>query len=77
MTLRSRFHNLGDSRRGPVTISFSDDLDDDPADWQFAQYEPSDRHAMAVAIRRGAVPDYEIRLLETIPLADPDAGSSP
>ena len=55
-------------RRAP-TISF-DGLDDDPAAWQFAQFEPTPHHAMAVAIRRSDAEDLEIRLREVVPGLD-------
>lgn len=36
----------------PVTIRFTDAIDDDPRTWQFAQFTPSPRHRLAVAVRR-------------------------
>jgi len=61
---------ISDPQRRPPTISFVPDLDDDPAAWQFAQYEPTPHHAMAVAIRRGEDPDLEIELREVVPGLD-------
>jgi 4'-phosphopantetheinyl transferase len=39
-------------RGGPPTIEFAPDVDDDASRWQFAQFDPSPRHRMALAIRR-------------------------
>ena len=61
---------VGDPERRSPTISFSDDLDDDPAAWQFAQWEPTTHHAMAAAIRRGARADLRINLREVVPGLD-------
>ena len=36
----------------PVTISFSPETDDDPADWQFFEARPTARHFLAVSLRR-------------------------
>jgi len=52
----------------PVTISFGPTLEDDPQAWQFDRYRPSDRHLMAVAIRRGSGPPVRVDLRETVPL---------
>ena len=60
---------IDDPERRAATISF-DGLDDAPASWQFAQYEPTPHHAMAVAIRRGSDDDLEIRLHEVVPGLD-------
>lgn len=61
---------VGDPERRLPTISFSDGLDDDPAAWQFAQWEPTPDHAMAAAIRRGARADLQINLREVVPGLD-------
>ena len=37
---------------GPPRIRFADSIEDDPETWQFAQFDPSPRHRMAVAVRR-------------------------
>jgi 4'-phosphopantetheinyl transferase len=52
----------------PITISFDPRLDDDPHAWQFDRYRPSERHMMALAIRRGIGPDMRIDVRETEPL---------
>ncbi len=67
--LDDRDLGVDDPERRPATISF-DGLDDDPAAWQFAQFEPTPHHAMAVAIRRGDAEDLEIRLREVVPGLD-------
>lgn len=61
---------IGDAERRAPTISFAPDLDDDPAAWQFAQFEPTPHHAMAAAIRRGAAEDREFHLHEVVPGLD-------
>jgi 4'-phosphopantetheinyl transferase len=61
---------VGDPERRLPTISFSDGLDDDPAAWQFAQWEPTPHHAMAAAIRRGTGADLQINLHEVVPGLD-------
>jgi 4'-phosphopantetheinyl transferase len=55
-------------RDQPIAISFDPDLKDDPHAWQFDRYRPTQRHMMAVAIRRGMGPDVKIDVRETIPL---------
>lgn len=55
------------SGAGPVTISFHG-LDDDPADWQFSQQWPTERHSLAVAVRRPGT-DLNVRVRETVPPA--------
>ena len=67
--LDDRGLRVDDPARRPPTISF-DGLDDDPATWQFAQFEPTPHHAMAVAIRRGDAENLEIRLREVVPRLD-------
>jgi 4'-phosphopantetheinyl transferase len=61
------FH-LGE--HGPVQISFDPRLDDDPSIWQFARFRPTERHRMAVCVRRGSGPDLRIIVRNTVPLAD-------
>jgi 4'-phosphopantetheinyl transferase len=54
----------------PIRISFDPRMDDDAGVWQFALFQPSSRHRMAAAIRRGSDPPLAIELKETIPLLD-------
>ena len=61
---------IGDPERRPPAISFAADLDDDPGAWQFAQFEPTPHHAMAVAIRRNDGADLPICPREVVPLVD-------
>lgn len=51
-----------------IAIAFDPQLDDDAEDWQFALYRPTDRHRLAVGVRRGRAPDLRIELREIIPL---------
>jgi 4'-phosphopantetheinyl transferase len=47
-------------------ITFATGIGDDPASWQFAQFDPSPRHRMAVAVRRTGA-DRAIRFRELVP----------
>jgi 4'-phosphopantetheinyl transferase len=51
---------------GPPRISFAAAIADDPGTWQFAQFDPSPRHRLAVAVRRRG-PDLAIRIRELVP----------
>lgn len=51
----------------PITIRFRADVADDPATWQFMQWQPTARHLIALAVRRAAAP---LRLIERA--ADPN-----
>lgn len=53
---------------GAPRITFAPSIDDAPASWQFAQFHPSPRHRLAVAIRRRG-PDLAIRWRELVPAA--------
>lgn len=46
-------------------ISFAAGVNDDPTSWQFAQFDPSPRHRLAVAVRRRG-PDLAIRFREFV-----------
>jgi 4'-phosphopantetheinyl transferase len=52
----------------PVGIAFAPERDDDPADWQFATDRPSDRHHLAVAVRRGRGVDVRVDYRDVVPL---------
>ena len=52
----------------PVRITVDSRLEDDPETWQFARFHPTPRHIMAVAIRRGAAQDLNIKRRQTVPL---------
>ncbi len=55
-------------RSHSIQISFDPRLADDPSSWQFAQFHPTQRHVMAVALRRGRDPDLDIQIRQTVPL---------
>jgi 4'-phosphopantetheinyl transferase len=40
----------------PISIAFHADMSDDPAQWQFMQWQPTARHLIALAVRRTAGP---------------------
>jgi 4'-phosphopantetheinyl transferase len=40
----------------PIAIRFRRDIADDPANWRFAQFQPTGKHVIAVAMRRPAAP---------------------
>ncbi|MBX3233427.1 MAG: 4'-phosphopantetheinyl transferase superfamily protein [Labilithrix sp.] len=46
----------------PPTISFDPSIDDDPDTWQFAQAWPTERHRLAVAVRRPPGRDLDVLL---------------
>lgn len=48
-------------------ISFDPRLADDPASWQFEELRLSERHPVAVAIRRRGEPDLALRVRRTLP----------
>lgn len=48
---------------GPPRISFAATIDDDSSSWQFAQFDPTPTHRLAVAVRRHG-PDLTIRVHE-------------
>jgi len=48
---------------GPPRISFAATVDDDSSSWQFAQFDPTPRHRLAVAVRRHGA-DMTIRFHE-------------
>ena len=58
---------------GPTpAIAFAPELHDFPETWQFAQFWPTDRHRMAVAVRREG-DDLPIDVEDTVPDAEPGA----
>jgi 4'-phosphopantetheinyl transferase len=52
------------------TIAFAPELHDDPASWQFAQFWPTERHRMAVAVRRHGR-DLAIDVSDVVPEVPP------
>jgi 4'-phosphopantetheinyl transferase len=53
-----------------IPIAFAPVWSDEAAHWQFIASRPSERHALAVALRRGAGPDYAIRVRAVVPAPD-------
>jgi 4'-phosphopantetheinyl transferase len=51
----------------PIRITFDASLADVAACWQFQLYRPSERHLMAIAIRRGYVQEFRILIREVVP----------
>ncbi|HUY87147.1 MAG TPA: 4'-phosphopantetheinyl transferase superfamily protein [Pirellulales bacterium] len=51
----------------PIAISFAPPLADDSASWQFAQFRPTTKHVLAVAVRRSRGEDCRILLQEFKP----------
>jgi len=51
---------------GPPRITFASPIDTAPESWQFAQFNPSPRHRLAVAVRRHGG-DLPIRIREIVP----------
>ena len=45
---------------GPVSLAFEHPIDDDPGQWQFALWRPTDSHQGALALRRGPGPDRTV-----------------
>jgi 4'-phosphopantetheinyl transferase len=58
-----------------VRISFTGTIADDPTTWQFAQFRPSERHKLAVAVRRATGHDLTFLVRETIPLHPKSKGA--
>jgi 4'-phosphopantetheinyl transferase len=48
------------SAPGPPPIAFAPAFGDDPRDWQFAEFRPTPRHALALAVHRPAGEDLAI-----------------
>lgn len=51
------------------TIAFDPEIDDDARTWQFAQAWPTDRHRLALAVRRGG-DDLDVRIADVVPLVN-------
>lgn len=49
-------------RKGNPTLVLGREVEDDASTWQFATFEPTARHVVSVAIRRGIGPDLAIRM---------------
>jgi 4'-phosphopantetheinyl transferase len=53
--------------RALPTIRFDAEIDDDGETWQFAQSWPTDRHRLAVAVRRPPGRDLDVRIEAVVP----------
>jgi len=62
------------SESAPPAVSFSAGLGDDPARWQFAQIRLRQRYQIALAARLPKTPHPKIRIRQTLPLEQDDAG---
>ncbi|ADO71799.1 4'-phosphopantetheinyl transferase family protein [Stigmatella aurantiaca] len=51
-------------------ISFDPRLVDEPSQWQFVRFRPSQRHAAALAVRRPSEAPLTVRFQRTVPLQD-------
>ena len=49
---------------GPVAVSFSTEIKDDPGTWQLERFAPTARHRIALAVRRLAGPDLRVVVRE-------------
>jgi 4'-phosphopantetheinyl transferase len=50
----------------PPAITFDDEIDDDPATWQFLQTAPTPAHRLALAVRRTG-PDLPVVIEDVVP----------
>jgi 4'-phosphopantetheinyl transferase len=53
---------------GPARISFDPSSEDRPEEWQFLQLRPTDRHLLAIAIRRTVGGDSAVEVHRELPL---------
>lgn len=51
----------------PPSISFDPQIDDDAGTWQFAQSWPTGEHRLALAVRRSAGRDLDVRIEAVVP----------
>src|SRR5262249_22736299 len=65
--LRHFSFSLPSSPGLPIAIAFDPALEDDAAEWQFAQFRPTERHLVSIAIRRGSGPDHGLAIANTLP----------
>lgn len=65
-----RFSFRLDDGSDPIRIELDEGLEDEAEAWQFALWQPTPAHRLAVGVRRGAgMPDLAIRIRESVPLA--------
>lgn len=55
--------------QGQIGISFSAQLDDDPAAWQFGLFRPKPDHRLAYALRLPPQHPARVKLFQTVPLS--------
>jgi 4'-phosphopantetheinyl transferase len=55
----------------PITISFASEAEGRPGEWQFMILRPSERHVLAVAIRRNDRPQFRLELKSGLPAQGP------
>ncbi len=58
--------SFGEPAAGSVSVSFEAPIQDNPRDWQFSLWRPSDGHQGAVAFRRGDGPDRTLRFKQAL-----------
>jgi 4'-phosphopantetheinyl transferase len=66
LALPLRYFSFVRSAVRPPSIQFAPELPDDAGSWQFAQFQPSHAHRMAVAVRRRG-PDLPIDVAMVVP----------
>lgn len=57
-------------RGSSISISFTNDITDEPNDWQFGLFQPSELHMMAWGIRRPGQQDLAVELRRVVPLSE-------
>jgi 4'-phosphopantetheinyl transferase len=65
LTISLKRFSLSMPTDGTVRVTFDSSLDDDGSFWQFAQFQPTPQHRLAVAVRRRAGPDTRVLLRKT------------
>jgi 4'-phosphopantetheinyl transferase len=51
-----------------IDVRFSPAIRDDPSQWQFSIFDPTAKHRVALAVRRGSGPDLKLRVRKSVPL---------
>ena len=63
--------------RGTIRLGFEPGLEDRAGDWQVALLAPTDKHRLAVAVRRGAGPDLPLVTHQVEPAGSPPRRTDP
>jgi 4'-phosphopantetheinyl transferase len=58
------------SPEAPVRVELDPRLNDDPTRWRFAQYQPTSRHFMALALGRAGSVEMKVVVREIVPLGE-------